>query len=84
MFILSNKMSKIEFDDFPRWLNPKLSHKEIKKCYEDEIKKIDNMARRRKSPNKVPWYPWAYYCVAHIDHTKYQWWNNFILIDENE
>ena len=47
-------MKKFTFDDFPRWLNPKLSHKEIKKCYEDEIKKIDDMARRRKSPNKVP------------------------------
>lgn len=45
---------KLTFDDFPRWLNPKLSHKEIKKCYEDEIKKIDDMAAWRKSPNKVP------------------------------
>lgn len=75
---------KLEFDDFPRWLNPNLSHKEIKKCYEDEIKRIDDMARRRKSPNKVPWYPWAYYCVAHIDYTKYQWWNSFILNNKNE
>ena len=45
---------KLAFKNFPRWLNPNLSNKEIKKCYEDEIKKIDDMARRRKSPNKIP------------------------------
>ena len=59
---------KLTFKDFPRWLNPKLSHK--------EIKKIDDMAAWRKSPNKVPWFPWAYYCVAFTDHTKYQWWTD--------
>ena len=68
---------KMEFDDFPRWLNPKLSIKEVEKCYKDEIKQIDDTARWRKSPNKVPWFPWAYYCVAHTDYTKYQWWNKF-------
>lgn len=58
---------KITFNDFPRWLNPKLSHKEIEKCYKDEIEKIDRIANWRKSPIKVPWYPWAYYCVAVTD-----------------
>ena len=45
---------KLIFKDFPRWLNPKLSHKEIKAEYDKEIKKIDDMAAWRKSPNKIP------------------------------
>ena len=42
--------------DFPRWLNPKLSIKEIEKCYKDEIDAIDERAKRRKANehNKVP------------------------------
>lgn len=61
---------KLEFDDFPRWLNPKLSHKEIKKHYESEINNIDEEAMRRKNP-----YYW--YCIVSTDYTKYQWWNKF-------
>jgi hypothetical protein len=45
---------EITFKDFPRWLNPKLSHKEIEKCYKDEIEEIDRIANWRKSPIKVP------------------------------
>ena len=66
---------KLNYEDFPWWLNPKLSSKEIEKCYKEEIKKIDDMAAWRKSKYKIPWYPWAYYCVAVIDYTKYQGWN---------
>lgn len=62
-------MGKIEFKDFPRWLNPKLSHKEIKQHYEAEIKRIDEKAMRRKNP-----YYW--YCVAFTDYTKFQWQTN--------
>ena len=63
---------KLTFKDFPRWLNPNLSHKEIKAEYEKEIKAIDDMARWRKSKYKIPWHPWAYYCVDVTDYTKYQ------------
>ena len=45
---------RLEFDDFPRWLNPNLSHKQIKAEYEKEIKKIDDMAEWRKSKYKIP------------------------------
>lgn len=45
---------KIDFNDFPRWLNPNLSIKEIEKCYRDEIEEIDRIANWRKSPIKVP------------------------------
>ena len=64
--------------DFPRWLNPKLSIKEIEKCYKDEIDAIDERAKRRKANEhiKVPWSPWAYYCVAFTDYTKQQWQTN--------
>ena len=60
---------KITFKDFPRWLNPKLSHKEIKKSYEREIRRIDERAARRKNP-----YYW--YCVDFTDYTKLQWQTN--------
>ena len=45
---------KLTFKDFPRWLNPNLSHKQIKAEYEKEIKKIDDMAAWRKSKYKIP------------------------------
>ena len=45
---------RLEFDDFPRWLNPNLSHKQIKAEYEKEIKKIDDMVKWRKSKDKIP------------------------------
>lgn len=67
---------KLTFKDFPRWLNPKLSHKEIKAEYEKEIKEINDMAAWRKSKYKIPNCPWAYYCVAFTDYTKYQWQTN--------
>jgi hypothetical protein len=41
---------KLTFKDFPRWLNPELSHKEIKQHYEAEVKRIDEKAMRRKNP----------------------------------
>lgn len=46
---------KLEFDDFPRWLNPKLSHKQIKECYEEELRRID----RKHTPR--------YCCIATDD-----------------
>ena len=49
--------------------------KKIRKEYEKELEEIERLSKRRKSPNKVPWYPWAYYCVAITDYTKYQWGN---------
>ena len=51
------------------WRSPK----EVRKEYDKEIKRIDDYARWRKSPYKIPWCPWAYACVAPVDHTKYQW-----------
>lgn len=60
---------KLTFKDFPRWLNPKLSQKEIKKHYEAEVRKIDENAMRRKNP-------FYWYCVAFTDYTKLQWNNN--------
>ena len=57
---------KLEFKDFPRWLNPELSHKEIKQHYEAEVRRIDEKAMRRKNP-----YYW--YCVSFTDYTKLQW-----------
>ena len=41
---------KLTFKDFPRWLNPELSHKEINEAYEREVKRIDEKAMRRKNP----------------------------------
>ena len=68
-------MAKEEIN-YPWRLDPKLSIKQIEKCYQEEISEIDRMAQWRKSPYKVPWYPWAYYCVALTDYTKYQWKTN--------
>jgi len=42
--------------------------------YEKEMKRIEDYKNRRKSPDKIPWRPWAYYCKADIDYTKYQRW----------
>jgi hypothetical protein len=43
-------MEKLTFDDFPRWLNPKLKNKEIKKRYDNEIKRIEGNTVRRRNP----------------------------------
>ena len=60
-------------NDYPRRLDNKLSMKEIEKCYKDEIELIEYKAKWRKSPYKVPWYPWAYYCTYVTDYTLLQW-----------
>lgn len=67
---------KLSFKDFPRWLNPTLSIKEIETYYKKEVEEVERMAAWRKSPNKIAWYPWAYYCVAFTDYTKQQWQTN--------
>lgn len=58
---------KLTFKDFPRWLNPKLSMKEKKECYDKEIRYIDERAMIRKNPH-------YWYCISYErDYTKYQW-----------
>lgn len=42
--------------------------------YEKEMKRIEDYEKRRKSANKIPWCPWAYYCRVDTDYTKYQRW----------
>ena len=67
--MLMNIFKRLKLYLFWFWRSPK----EVRKIYENEIKRIEDNAKWRKSPNKVPWFPWAYYCVAHVDYTKYQW-----------
>ena len=42
--------------------------------YEKEMKRIEDYKNRRESADKIPWCPWAYYCRADTDYTKYQRW----------
>ena len=62
---------KIKKYVFWLWKNPK----EIRKEYDDEINRIEDYRKRKNSKYKIPGCPWAYYCVAEVDHSKYQWWN---------
>ena len=46
--------------------------KKIRKEYDDRLHEIDRITAWKKSPYKIPWCPWAYYCIAKIDYSKYE------------
>ncbi len=48
------------------------STKKTAKEYHDEMESIERYAAWRKSPYKVPWYPWCFACVAPRNYGKYE------------